>query len=741
MKKIESSGKIADKIVLILNVVIVVIIVTVLFTYFRTETENRTMRNREQFEAVAESVSQTIFGRLEAHQQMVDSAAGYINSKDMTIEEAIEYAESLGIGNEHMFHIVWTDTLTGLSTKGGKLEPDNYEVDYSNITSSRVEASTMINAMDILYDETPDITIHATRSYYNPTNAENTVAFYNKVTLDRDGERCEALIMLLAGVDDLRSEYSFPKGIFADTKTAIIDRDTGNYVIATPELKNTSFYEYIMQYNDIDYRDIEELKEKIANNQTVSETYCDYKNEETRFIISNVDGSENWVLITFLPVATLQMLSDDNLWSVTLTIVLLIALLLVFDLLFFISFTNALSRSVESERKAKEEAKLANRSKSDFLSTMSHDIRTPLNAIIGLTTLTKERVDDAELVSNNLRKIEQSGQHLLTLINDVLDISKIESGKLNFNVNPFSLDEVEEYLNDLCMHSAREKGLNLEIKVDTASEKRLLGDKLRVYQVLINILTNAIKYTKAGGFVNAHLTETLEGDNARLTYVVSDTGIGMSPEFMEHMYEAFARARDGRIDKVQGTGLGLAICKKIVEEMNGDIKCQSIENEGTTFTVTFVLPLVQNDTQNNNNNTVRDSLKELNILVAEDNDLNWEIISEMLDIKGHSAVRAENGQEAVRMLEEAVGDRKYDLVLMDIQMPVMNGLEAARAIRAEESEYLKQIPIIALTADAFTENIEEAIKAGMDSHVAKPVNIDILMHEISKVFAKKGYVK
>ena len=711
-------------IIILINIIAVGAILATLMTYFRAEVDRRKERNQEQFEAVVTAVGQNIIGRMEAHQELVDSASQYINSSNMTIEEAISYVSSISTDDEHMFHIVWTDDLTGLSTRANKLDDTDFTVDYSNISSIKFDSTKIINAMDMLYDMNGDLDIYATRAFNNPTDASSTIAFYNKVTLDRDGQQAEAIIMLLADVDSLRAECSFPEGTFEDTQTAIVDTETGYYVLGNPELKNSSFYEYLMQYNDLDYQGVEELKSELAAGDVVVQTLYDYKGQETRYIMANVSGAADWTLVSFLPMESLDTISQDTLWQVTITIVVLILALLVFDLVFFVSLNKRLEQ-------ARTEAEKANQAKTDFLSTMSHDIRTPLNAIIGFTTLTRQRLVDNPEAAGNLQKIEQSGQHLLTLINDILDISKIETGALNFNNNPFTMAGTDTYLEDLCGSSASEKGVTLNIDADIDGHLYLMGDKLRVYQVLINIMTNAVKYTNAGGRVDASLSVKLgDQDQVTIDYQVADTGIGMSPEYMEHMYEAFSRATDGRISKVQGTGLGLAICKKIIDQMGGTIDCSSKLNEGTTFTVRLQLPLAHctDDTPEDCCHEV----KNMHLLVAEDNDLNWEIISEMLSMEDITCDRAENGQIACDMLENSQCGC-YDLVLMDIQMPVMNGMEATKHIRASEKEWLRHIPIIALTADAFAENIAECVDCGMNSHVAKPVNMSILMNEIEKL--------
>ncbi|MCF0146146.1 MAG: substrate-binding domain-containing protein [Eubacterium sp.] len=388
---------------------------------------------------------------------------------------------------------------------------------------------------------------------------------------------------------------------------------------------------------------------------------------------------------------------------------------------------------------ALEKANEASEAKTRFLSSMSHDIRTPMNAIVGMSSIAEKYPDDKERVRDCLSKITISGQHLLTLINDILDISKIESGKLTLNPTRFSLQETVRDLLNIVGTSVKDKGLELRADIDEIPHDTIVADQVRVNQVFINLLSNAIKYTPSGGCVTVRLRETADEEKqmAHVTYVVEDTGVGMSEEFMRTMYESFTREQDTRVNKIQGAGLGLAIVKQMVELMGGTIDCRSKEGVGTTFTVEMDVPFVHKENRKEESADPMEALAGLHVLVAEDNELNWEVISELLSFFEVTSERAENGQICLDKLHAAEAGT-YDLVLMDIQMPVMNGRQAAREIRKDEREDIRTIPVIALSADSFAEDIAECMAAGMNGHVSKPVDMNKLAQEVQRVLKELG---
>ena len=490
-----------------------------------------------------------------------------------------------------------------------------------------------------------------------------------------------------------------------------------------------------------------------------------------------------------------------------------------------------------------------------------------MNAIIGLTAIAQKNLGDTEATGESLRKIGLAGNHLLTLINDILDISKVESGKLSLSPLTFSIVETVENLVNLSQPMVKEKNIDFNFRVNRIEKEYLYADQLRLNQIYINILSNAVKYTEPGGSVSVDMLEEESSvpGCVKLTYRVADTGMGMSPEFKERMFQPFSRQTDSRVNSIQGTGLGLAITKKMVDLMNGTIECESEQGKGTTFTVVLDIPvsdrqrdemrldpidvLVVDDDEVllqttadalkslgaaaecaksgaeaigmiserrregrnygviildwkmpdlNGIETVRriraevdekvpillisaydrsevedearkagadgfvskplfrstlydkisrllgketisvepeddySDLNGLHVLVAEDNEINWEIIQAMLGMFGVTAERAENGRVCVEKMTEAEKGR-YALIFMDVQMPEMNGLDATRAIRSLNDPWASSIPIVAMTADAFSENVAECLNAGMDGHIAKPVDVKLVIKEIRRI--------
>ncbi len=536
------------------------------------------------------------------------------------------------------------------------------------------------------------------------------------------------------------------------------------------------------------------------------------------------------------------------------------------------------SKELENQlilQNALHSAEKANEAKSDFLSSMSHDIRTPMNAIIGMTTLASKHLNDQEYMKNCLNKMALASNHLLTLINDVLDISKVESGKMTLNPIVFSLADTVSNLVNIVRQQIGDKCQKFDVRVHDIKKEYLFADELRLNQIFINILSNAVKYTPEGGHISMDLKEEFiagVSDKVRLIYVVEDTGIGMSKEFQENMFDSFSRANPEKYGDVQGSGLGLTISKNMIDLMGGTIECESEVGKGTRFTVVLELPIAERimsdlilpamevllvdddeiflesasntlrqmgilpECVNNGREAVKRSVERhlqgndypviivdwqmpgmngietireirakvgkevsiivisayewqeiellakeagadgfiskpffpsnvyenmmrilglhadarteeeldtwrpniagMNVLVAEDNNLNWEIAEEILKMYRVTAARAENGRMCLDMLRQSE-DGEFDVVLMDIKMPLMDGYEATIQIRKDKREYVRNIPIIAMTADAFSEDVQRCKDIGMNGHIAKPLNISNLVSVLEAEFQRK----
>ena len=393
---------------------------------------------------------------------------------------------------------------------------------------------------------------------------------------------------------------------------------------------------------------------------------------------------------------------------------------------------------------ALQTAENANKAKTDFLSNMSHDIRTPMNAIIGITSLIRHDAGNKAKVIEYADKIDISSQHLLGIINDVLDMSKIEAGKTVFKYSDFSILDLVQELDTIFHTQIYEKQQTLTIIKENIQHEWVNADQVHLMQIFSNLLSNAVKYTQEGGEIQFFVEEceTKSSVYAKYRFLVSDNGMGMSADFKDTIFDAFTRAESSLTNKIQGTGLGMAITKNLVEAMGGTIDVESELGQGSCFEVLMDLKIAEDRTvalvtQEETDEQDGNILQGMKFLCAEDNELNAEILTELLKIAGAECTICENGEEILKAFEQsAPGD--YDMILMDVQMPVMNGYEATRAIRRSSHELAKTIPIIAMTANAFSEDIQHSLAAGMNAHVSKPVEMKVLEKTIRSIKSGGG---
>ena len=834
--------------IVIVNILIMFSMLTFVVVYSTSESKNATKRQIENFESTTITMGNVTENYLEGEQRVCDVWAHYINSENLTIEEATDFVRISHVLPNASAHIIYRDTLTGLSTRVKNNTTDDYSVSYQKIE--------LLNDMSWIHEIGKSINV--SRAYTNPINGEQSIAFCNFITLkdSETGNPKEAVLLRVLPISELKEKWIFPQEEFENAELSIIDAD-GDYIIKGDSFKNSSFFEFYRSYNSIKPAQAQELFSQITSIDG-SLTMKNSRGEKCILAYTPFDATGGWALLSLMPMKYINVNTEN--WLLIGIVSAGLVVLFVFDLMVMLYFNKRLQQ-------AAREAESASRAKTDFLSTMSHDIRTPMNAIIGLTTITEKNIEDKKLVGENLRKITLASNHLLTLINDILDISKVESGKLSLSPQTFSIVETVENLVNISQPMIKEKNIDFSFRVNRMEKEYLHADQLRLNQIYINILSNAIKYTEPGGSVSVDMKEeeSQKEGCVRLTYIVADTGIGMSPEYMEHMYQPFSRQTDSRVNSIQGTGLGLAITKQMVDLMEGTIECQSEQGKGTTFTVTLDIPIaehqrmdmkldemdvlivdddevlletatetleslglkaeqassglealgmikhrheigkgydivivdlkmpdidgvetirrIRSEIDNNTpillisayewadiekkakeagangflskplfRSTLYDKINDilgreaksiepesdysdlegLNILITEDNDINWEIISTLLSMYGITTERAENGRVCLDKMKQAEKGR-YTLIFMDIQMPEMNGLDATRAIRALDDSWASNIPIIAMTADAFSENVTECLNAGMNGHIAKPIDIKVVIKEIRRI--------
>ena len=516
---------------------------------------------------------------------------------------------------------------------------------------------------------------------------------------------------------------------------------------------------------------------KYLHNSSFDKTKAELEEKGCSYSNAVLDGTEyfyglkrmenaEWILIFLVPAEyvatnTLKLVNFVMVFIVIFTVIVAVCVMLGISFVMYRNQQEAIR--VERENNAKLEtvntklrqakqaaedafqvAQEANRSKSSFLANMSHDIRTPMNAIIGITSLIRHDAGDKGKVIEYADKIDTSSQHLLGIINEVLDMSKIEAGKTVFKYSDFSIPDFIQELDTIFRSQIYEKKQTLTITKENIRHEWVNGDQVHLMQIFSNLLSNAIKYTQEGGEIQL-LAEECESNSsvyAKYRFLVCDNGMGMSADFKDRIFDAFTRAENSLTNKIQGTGLGMAITKNLVDLMGGTIDVESEPGQGSCFEVFMDLkiaeersasPASQAETEEQDGNI----LKGMRFLCAEDNELNAEILTELLKIEGAECTICENGKRALETFEQSVpGD--YDMILMDIQMPVMNGYEATKAIRRSSHELAKTIPIIAMTANAFSEDIQHSLTAGMNAHISKPVDMKTLEKTIRSIKSGGG---
>lgn len=855
MKKLFKNSKFLNVFIISINVLFVGGLVFGEGQYIHSSRMTTIEANKDSFISANKSLSSMTSNYLVGESHLCRSWAKHLNYEKLTMDEAIEFVESSITDKDVMAHIVYSGTKKGKSTQGNASNPDNKEVDYDGYFLSKVT-----------YQENSGI--KASPQYTNPINAKSSIAFYTEIKLKNESDPSkedEAFLLRVVPISNLEAKWTFPSS-FKHLDVAIIDNSSsgstlGAYIFHHSAFRGTTFYEYYSSYNYPSESALKDLQVKMASNEGVI-TMKDSYGKELFVSYSQIPDPEQhtkWTIITAIPMVDITKVETD--WLTISIIGFGLGILFIIDLVILLLLNKGLQDSAKL-------AESANKAKTDFLSTMSHDIRTPMNAIVGLTYIANKQDSNPEVTQDALKKIDLASNHLLTLINDILDISKVESGKLTINPLSFSIVDTFENLINISQPMVKSKNIDFNFITHGFNHEWLYADKLRLSQIFTNLLSNALKYTQDNGKVTVDVSQ-LPSDKEgyiKLIYQVADTGIGMSKEYLEKLYEPFSRATDSRINTIQGTGLGLAIAKQMVDLMNGTIECVSEVGVGTTFTVSIdlvideashedlTLPAINVLVVNNNESQLENALETINsmgakaisatsgkqaldiikdnkelfkviildwqmedmnaleitkdikkmkleenpiilvsayewseiekqakdagvngfifkplfrsklyqkindllshgksktineeeemnfpgvkVLIVEDNDVNWEIISTLLSMHEISYDRAENGKVALDLIAQDEYEHPYDLIFMDIQMPVMNGLEATKAIRRLDSEYARSVPIIAMSADAFSENVTECLQAGMNGHIAKPIDLKLVLNEIRKINKK-----
>jgi signal transduction histidine kinase/CheY-like chemotaxis protein len=990
--------------IILINVIIVVVVIFTVVFYVFFQQRNIRSGAAASFQTTTQTMENVVSSDLQMAQSLCDLRANYLNSYEMTMEDAIDF---VGAARSHdtAFHIVRLDTLEGLATGVTRDDAAIYPISYVG--------TGIIEELDLESDSE----IHLTKKYVDSLSGNEVVSFCDKVqVLDENGESVDVVLMRVVPVTTLQEQWVFAS-YYKDGEIALISED-GDYLVESDLFEGDNFFATLDVDTD-DMQNVDTLDQEIRT--TSSGVFCGFNQQkkEMLYAYAELRICDGLILVGAIPATSLVTFSID--WTITLLVVAALVVILLIDVSFFrksfkqskasqemlreqFNIIDVLSQEfqslwlidgqertcelyrgiptsvkvfkekglldstdyeevlgkyinnfvVEADREmvrntilqkdffyhipqdgtmfclnftrnmegkvsyfqmcfakfynlngtpqiilgyrdvdeiVKKEAKqngllkdayaraeAANQAKSAFLSNMSHDIRTPMNGIIGMTAIAGTHLDDKERVADCLSKITTASKHLLGLINEVLDMSKIESGKIVLNEECLNLSDLIENLLTIVKPEIEANGHKLTVNINNVVHEDVIGDSMRIQQVFTNLMSNAIKYTPYGGEIKLTITE--RGTNQKKTglyeFVFEDNGIGIEEKFLKQIFEPFARAEDSQVSKIQGTGLGMPIARNIARMMGGEIQVESKLGQGTKVTATVVLKfqdeeevsydefinlpvLVADDDQTSCESacnildelgmkgewvlsgseavsrvleyhkasqdffaiildwkmpgmdgvaTARAIRREVGenvpiiilsaydwseietearkagvnafvskpmfksrmvhlfhelldqakthkvqsqvplekfekmnlsgkrVLLVEDNELNMEIAKEILEMTGICVECAQNGAQAVKQISQ-VEDGYYDLVLMDIQMPVMNGCEATRAIRAMNRTYTQTLPIVAMTANAFAEDIHETRKAGMNAHISKPIDLNILLEVLKQWVCEK----
>ncbi len=850
--------------IVIIDIIILLAVVILCINYVLEVYEDKMQAAKKSFSLIVSTKADVAKGFMTRQQEYCNNWAAYIQEHDYTLEEALQFVSQVNSNEQIMIHIVDYDTMSGLSSVADA--DGNNTIQYSQeqqAAFNEIKENFSQNAQEIeelVYSD--ETYVYNSSTYINPINGVECIGFCNPVVLkDSEGNDNLSILVRVVPVEMLKDMWAFT--YYASAEIALVEKD-GNIMIDSATLTGENFWDLLRLSNDISDDEINDYLTKFEENKITIMELNSPSGEEAYYICIQIKDNPDKYFIGYTTVDNIFELDTD--WELIGYVVAGFLCLLFVDGIVML-------RTNQQLIKSSEEAQNANLAKSRFLSSMSHDIRTPMNAIIGMTTIATNNLDNKEKLKECLNKINSSSNHLLTLINDILDLSKVESGKMTLNPVTFSISNSLYNLVSIVKQQVREKNLDFNVYVSQIEHEYIFADELRLNQIFINLLTNAVKYTPVNGKVSIYIEERSipdESKHMQLIYTVQDTGIGMSKEFMEHMYELFTREKDSRVDTIQGSGLGLSITKQMVELMGGTIDCQSELEKGTKFTVTLNLAIADSpanelvlpdmnillvdddktfletakdtlssmgakvDIANSGSEAIElvskqhklgndypviimdwkmsdmdgiettrkirkkigadksiiiisaydwtdvedtakkagangfinkpflkstvysainqyfhfseeskieemidngEDLSGMNLLIAEDNDLNWEIIEELLKTANITSERAKNGLECINKLQDAPNGT-YDAILMDVQMPKMNGYEATSRIRKLEDKNKRKIGIIAMTADAFTNDVRKCIDIGMNAHVAKPIDMKKLFAALRKVKRK-----
>ena len=710
--------------VIIPNLLIIgfILLFIVRYANFKVEESNRS--DIEAFEKMTLTVDQIIANYLEDEQRLCNIWSNYVNRSaeagtPMTAEEAISYIKKAKISPEISGHLIFLDDpgYMGISTAENPSSPGDDSVSYKNIS--------IFENLDSVSDE--DGVVNITRAYTNPQNGIQSIAFMNYVqVLDPEtGGLRTGLLMRVVPISRLEQKLVFLSGEYETVEISIIDKD-GNYVIRGTSLKNSNFFEYYKSYNNNTKEEYERVKNEIIGD-VGSMVIKNSKGLDCMIAHTPFETFKKWYLIAYIPWDDLVQSSAID-WLLLGIVSVGLIFLLIYNFIFFMIFNRKLSEVAE-------QANQANEAKSYFLSTMSHDIRTPMNAILGLNEMVIRESHDDVIVGYS-ENIKTAGNTLLGIINDILDFSKIEAGKMDIINVDYSFVSVLNDLVNMVQKKAEDKGLAFNMDIDKELPSVLNGDEIRIKQVITNILSNAVKYTKEGSvsFSVGYKKIPDKPDSIILTISVADTGIGIKPEDMDKLFKAFERIEEKKNRNIEGTGLGMNIAQSFLTMMGSHLQAESVYGEGSVFSFDIEQKVVKWEPIGDYKEAFIRSLRErrkyrekfiapgTDVLVVDDNPVNLTVFTSLLKRSQITIDTCESGDEAVVLYK----NKHYDVIFLDHMMPNKDGIETLAEMHRLQGTSNDKTPVVCLTANAISGMRKMYINAGFDDYITKPIDPDRL---------------
>jgi len=705
--------------IVIINILMVGLILFIIVKYANDRAKESNQASIASFEKMTTTTEQIVANYLEDEQHLCDIWANYINrSADagtpMTVEEAISYIRKAKISPEISGHLIYIDdgSMRGISTSASSTDPSDYSVNYSHISIfDNLEISNVTGVVNL------------TRAYTNPQNGVQSIAFLNNIRVwDRETVRMrDALIIRVVPVSLLEQKLVFLKGEYENVEISLINFD-GDYMIHGKSLKNSNFFEYFKSYNPMSVQEYKAVVDKIRTG-IGSMHIKNSKDEDCVIAYTPFSDVDSWFLVAYIPAHELTVNRSVD-WMILGIVTLGLMILLLFNLVILRNYNRRLTA-------AAEEANRANEAKSNFLSAMSHDIRTPMNAILGMDEmiLRDSRDENTLMYAENIRT---AGNTLLGIINDILDFSKIEAGKMEIIETDYSVAALLNDVINMVQRMAKEKNLAFQLEADSKMPQSLCGDEIRIKQVITNILTNAVKYTKEGSVTFSIYGSKCEEDpeSVMLHVSVKDTGIGIKKEDLNKLFAAFERIEEKKHRNIEGTGLGMAIAQNILTQMGSSIQVESEYGKGSVFSfelkqkVVNWEPIGDLDVARKDSYTKRQPYKvsfeapEARILVVDDNAINLKVFGSLLRQTKMQIDTAENGDVGIELYKRNL----YDVIFLDHMMPDKDGMETLKEMKACADTPNFKTPIICLTANAVSGMREMYIQAGFDDYIAKPID-------------------